>query len=114
MLNIVDVKENEMEQLNNIDWIVKIERTPDVENEIEQRIRIRFNPLLEKIHIFGEAKIKINRWYIFSEKTHNMIINLEELQEMMGEIVIEMRKRLGEYENLDKGFSVLKWVSFEE
>ena len=25
-----------------------------------------------------------------------------------------MRKRLVEYDNLDKGFSVLKWVGFEE
>jgi hypothetical protein len=103
-----------MEQLNNIDWIVKIERTPDVENEIEQRIRIRFNPLLEKIHIFGEAKIKTNRWYVFSEDIHEMVITLEQLQEKMEVVVIKMRERLREYENLAKGFTVLKWIAFEE
>jgi len=102
-----------MEQLNNIDWIVKIEKTPDVENEIQQRIRISFSPMLEMIHIFGEAKVKSNNWYLFSQDSHKMEITLEQLQEKMTIVVKEMRKRLVEYENLNKGFTVLKWVALE-
>jgi hypothetical protein len=97
-----------------MEWIVKIEETPDVENEKDQRIRILFDPMAEQIHLFGECKVKNNRWFVFSENIHEMKITLEELQERMEFVVIAMRKRLMEYENLDKGFSVLKWVAFEE
>jgi hypothetical protein len=97
-----------------MEWIVKIEKTPDVENEIEQRIRIVFNPTFELIDLYGEAKVKNNRWFIFSEANHEMTITLEQLQEKMSIVVKDMRKRLVEYENLNKGFTVLKWVAFEE
>ncbi len=101
-----------------MEWIVRIEKTLDVESEIEQRIRIVFNPISENISLFGEAKLK-NRlknteWFVFSEDSHEMVITLEQLQEKMATVVLEMRKRLIEYENLDKGFSVLKWIGIEE
>ena len=96
-----------------MEWIVKIEKTPDVENEIPQRIRVKFEPLVEFVHVYGEAKVKNNKWFIFSENVHKMEITLEELQEKMRLVVVDMRKRLKEYENLDNGFSVLKWVSLE-
>jgi hypothetical protein len=97
-----------------MEWIVKIEETPDVENEKDQRIRILFDPLAEQVHFFGEAKVRNNKWYVFTQKTHGMKITLEELQARMELVVVEMRKRLVEYENLNKGFSVLKWIAFEE
>ena len=43
-----------------------------------------------------------------------MKITLEQLQKKLEIVVEEMRKRLVEYENLDKGFSVLKEVAFVE
>lgn len=97
-----------------MEWKVGIEKTPDVENEIQQRIRIQFSPMTESILFYGEAKVKNNLWDVFSEATHPMEITLEQLQEQMQIVVLEMRKRLKEYENLAKGFSVLKWVAFEE
>jgi len=97
-----------------MEWIVKIEKTPDVEAEKDQRIRIQFNPINENIFFYGEIKVKNNQWSVFSEDTHKMEITLEELQNCMERVLIEMRKRLKEYENLDKGFSVLKWIAFEE
>ena len=97
-----------------MEWIVKIEKTPDLEDETPQRIRFVFDPMAEKIHVYGEAKVKQNKWFIFSERIHKMEINLEGLQEQMEMVVVEMRKRLVEYDNLDKGFSVLKWVGFED
>lgn len=97
-----------------MEWIVKIETTPDSEEEKDQRIRIIFNPMAEIIHFYGEVKLKNNKWFVFSEDNHEMVITLEQLQEKMSGVVTEMRKRLVEYENLSKGFTVLKWVAFEE
>ena len=97
-----------------MEWIVKIEKTPDVEEEKDQRIRIVLDPISETIFLYGECKIKNNKWTIFSQDIHEMIITLEQLQEKMSVVVKDMRKRLTEFENLDKGFSVLKWVAFEE
>jgi hypothetical protein len=105
---IVNVKDDNME------WIVKIEETPDSEEEKQQRIRIVFNPILEIINLFGEVKLKNNKWVIFSEDAHSIEIELEKLQEKMEAVVVTMRRRLIAYENLDKGFTVLKWVAFEE
>ena len=102
LLNIVNVKENNME------WVVKIE---NVEN---QRIRIMFDPLNELVHFRGEYKQKNMKWVVFSIASHNMVITLEQLQEKMEEVVSVMRKRIEEYENLAKGFTVLKMVAFEE
>jgi len=97
-----------------MEWIVKIEKTPDVEEEIQQRIRFVFDPLNERLHAYGEAKVKNNQWFVFSEVGQEMKVDLEGLQSTMELAVVNMRKRLVEYENLDKGFSVLKWVGFED
>lgn len=72
------------------------------------------NPLREQIFLIGECKVKNNVWTVFSIERNEMNISLEELQVMMEKVVVKMRKRLKEYLNLDKGFSVLKWIGFEE
>lgn len=95
-----------------MEWIVKIEQ-PE-EEERKQRIRITFDPLQEQIHVYGEVRVKNNKWFIFSEIGNEMKLNLERLQATMELTVTQMRKRLKEYNNLDKGFSVLKLVAFEE
>lgn len=91
-------------------WIVNIETT---EEERKQRVKIVFDPMAEMIHVYGEVKLK-NNWTVFSEETHKMKIELKGLQRVMEIAVANMRARLKEYENLDKGFGVLKWVGFEE
>ena len=96
-----------------MEWIVKIEKTPDNENEVLQRIRIQFSPMTESIFFYGEARVKNNQWHVFSEETHSMYITLNELQECMEKVVLKMRERLQEYENLAKGFTVLKEVAFK-
>jgi len=96
-----------------MEWIVKIEKTPDVENEVLQRIRIQFSPMTESIFFYGEARVKNNQWQVFSEETHGMHIQLDKLQECMEKVVVKMRARLQEYENLAKGFTVLKEVAFK-
>ena len=93
-----------------MEWIVKIEG----EEEKNQRIRIRFSPITETIFCYGECRVKNNKWDVFSRTTHGMKISSKELQNLMEETIIIMRKRLEEYNNLNKGFTVLKWIAFEE
>jgi len=95
-----------------MEWKVEIERVE--EDEIPQRIRVVFEPIVESIYFYGEARVKNNRWVVFSEEIHKMEITLEQLQEKMRIVVEEMRTRLEEYRNLDKGFSVLKRVGYEK
>ena len=97
-----------------MEWIVKIEKTLDVENEVLQRIRIQFSPMTDSIFFYGEARVKNNQWHLFSEETHSMYIELDKLQECMEKVVVKMRERLQEYENIAKGFTVLKEVAFKE
>ena len=93
-----------------MEWIVRIEG----EDEKRERIRIVFSPHIELIQFFGEAKVKNNQWSVFSQDTHELKIDLEQLKQVMEGVVIVMRRRLVEYDNLDKGFSVLKWIALEE
>lgn len=97
-----------------MEWIIKIEKNPEIEDERDQRIRVLFNPQLEIIQFFGEVKIKNNQWYVFSQDTHALKIDLDQLQQVMEGIVILMRKRLVEYENLAQGFTVLKEIAIKE
>jgi hypothetical protein len=102
-----------------MEWIVKIE------DEKNQRIRFEFVPLEEELRVYGEYNIGGNRWKVFSEaekkfvsefegqKNHHKI-QLNDLQKMMECVVIDMRPRIEEYENLNKGFTVLKEVAFKE
>lgn len=102
-----------------MEWKVKIE------DEKKQRIRFEFVPLEEELRVYGEYQIGGNQWEVFSEavkkfvsefegeKTHDKI-QLKDLQELMERVVIDMRPRIEEYENLNKGFTVLKEVAFKE
>jgi len=91
-------------------WIVNIETTDD---ERKQRIRIVFDPINEYNYFYGEVKLK-NVWVVFSENKYNIDIDLSAMQTIMTTLVSMMRRRLEFYENINKGFTVLKWVGFEE
>lgn len=91
-----------------MNWIVKII------GEDKQRIKVVFDPAEEKIHFFGEVKIKGNEWVPFSVETHKMVIELDQIQKTMAKAVKTMRKRLKEYNNLNEGFSVIKEVEFQD
>ncbi len=97
-----------------MNWIVRIEG----ENEKKERIRITFDPMAEQIHFYGEYKVHIRAnnvpWKVFSEHIHGMKIDLETMKSMMEKCIVDMRIRVKEYENLDKGLGVIKWVGLEE
>ncbi len=91
-------------------WIVKIEG----EENKNKRIRIEFKPIREQIHFYGEYKYK-NEWNIFSHYHHNDLnISLKEIQDNLEICLIRMNRRLSSFDNLDKGFSVLKWIALKE
>ena len=89
-------------------WIVKIE------GETNQRIKIEFQPIIEKLRFSGEYKPKNKEWEMFSMVYTPLNINLEDIQKAMSEVVETLKQRVKEYENIAKGFSVIKLVAFEE
>ena len=101
-----------------MEWIVKVETQ---EGERKQRIRFVFDPLKQELKAFGECKINPTYWEIFSDTKmtfksgdEDYGIQLEDLRDLMNTVMRDMRPRMKEYENLVKGFSVLKQVAFEE
>jgi len=94
-----------------MEWIVKIEG----EHEKTQRIKVVFNPIAEQIYFYGEVKVKATEWAIFSRYIHDGIdITLDQIKQKMEDCVIQMRKRHKAYEEVAQGFTLLKWVGFEE
>lgn len=87
-------------------WIVKIEE------EKNQRIKIEFNPLTETIIFYGQVRIN-NEWETFSQDSHEMRISLEDITTKIGNVIALMRIRLIEFENLNKGFEIIKTIGFE-
>ena len=81
-------------------------------DEKDQRIRVVFEPMSESIMFYGEARIKNNEWTVFSTFKHEMVIDLNQIQEKMANVVTLMRKRLKEYNNVNEGFGVIKEVEF--
>ena len=89
-------------------WIVKIE------GETNERIKIEFQPIIEKLRFSGEYKPKNKEWQMFSMVYTPLDLTLKDIQEAMSEVVEALKQRVKEYENLAKGFSVLKLVVFNE
>ena len=93
--------------MTDLKWDIKIENRPN------QRIRIEYSPSIDTVYIMGEYKPKNRKWQLFSTVLHEGHIDLDLLQEKMEIVIVEMRKRIEEYKNLDKGFSVLKIIAVE-
>jgi len=101
-----------------MEWIVKIEQKED---EKKQRIKVKLDPLAEKIHFNGECKVN-NRsgenkdgWVAFSWFIHNGLeITLPSLQEKLEQASVAMRNKLVSYEEFEKVFTVLKEISVED
>jgi len=93
-----------------MEWIVKI---VGEENKGKQ-IRIKYQPIRKRICFYGEYKIN-GKTNVFSYRIHNDIqITLEQIQKEFEIVLIDMNEKIKEFKNLDKGFSVLKWVGLKE
>jgi len=91
-----------------MEWIVKIE------GETNQRIRIDFKPLINKLRFCGQYKPKNKEWVTFTIIITETNLTLENVQVIMFDLIKVLKERVSDYENLNKGFSVLKLVAFEE
>ena len=91
-----------------MEWKVAIEDKPN------QRILVRFDPLAETIHFYGQYKWHNREWVNFSEESYPMDIDLDVLQEMMGKVYNKMKERITAYDNIAGGFTVIKEIKIEE
>lgn len=90
-----------------MEWIVKI-IGEDIKN---QRIVVNYNPIDQSISFTGEYKTS-GQWQKFTKVFHidSNEPSIEEMQEVMEKVVVDLRIRIAEHENLDKGFSVIKEI----
>ena len=92
-----------------MEWIVKIE------GQKNQRIVVKYDPLEESVSFTGEYRIN-NNWHRFTKTFHIVSAEpgIEDIQETMEKVVVDLRIRIKQHENLDKGFGVIKEISFLE
>jgi hypothetical protein len=109
-----------------MEWKIKIEGKQD------QRIVVKFDSLKEELTFIGQYKVKME-WFNFSEKsisfwlrlkdnqsiiyldkTHNDVIDVEIIQNLLLEIYAEMNKRLDAYINISEGFEHIKLIEIKE
>lgn len=105
-----------------MEWIVKIE------DKLDQRILVKFDPLNESIIFIGQYKPHNKEWTNFSEVSrsiwydikdhdtwqHNDLIDVDIIQEMLYSAYNIMKERLDAYKNIAEGFSIIKLIEIKE
>lgn len=91
-----------------MEWIVKITDKPN------QRIVVRFVPKDELVCFIGQYKPHNGSWIDFTEETHPMDIDLNQIQNMLFICFDIMNKRLDAYTNISDGFKVIKEIEIKE
>jgi hypothetical protein len=101
-----------------MEWLVKITEKKD------QRILVKFDPKSEEIKFIGQFKPNTKdlafldstteRWVDFSEESYSMDIDLETIQELLYKTYKKMNERLEAYENIAKGFEIIKLIEMPE
>jgi hypothetical protein len=91
-----------------MEWIIKIE------NKVNERVLVKFNPKEEKIIFIGQFKPRNHPWVDFSEESNSIDIDLEGIQKLLLKTVEVMRKRLVAYNNVSEGFEIIKLVEISE
>lgn len=93
-----------------MEWIIKFVG----EDYKNHRLHIEYIPYEERIIITGQYRIKTD-WHSFTDKGLNAVEpNIEDIRKTMEEVVVVMRRRIEQYENLNKGFGVWKEIEFKE
>jgi len=85
-------------------WIVKIE------NKINQRIKVVFDPMSEQLTFTGQFKPHNEMWTDFSEETHSINIDLTTISNLLFDVQQKMEERLSTYKNVEEVFSKIKIV----
>lgn len=75
---------------------------------------VKFDPQNELILFVGQIKRNNNEWIDFCELSHDMIINLDEIKEILEKTCNILKKRYDAYIELSDGFSLLKNIEIIE
>jgi len=98
-------------------WLVKIEGKPN------QRIVVKFDPLNQQLIFTGQYKQHNVEWFNFVEirKDYDIspvrsaydfeLITAEEIQNVISEVYLSLKKRVEIYEEINKGFSLIKLIA---
>jgi hypothetical protein len=91
-----------------MEWIVKIQNQPN------QRVLVKLDPLYDKISAHGQYRIHNVGWANFSEEEHSIDIDLDGLRELLALAIKSMEKRIQAYEDINESFKVIKEIVLEE
>lgn len=101
-----------------MEWLVKITEKKD------QRILVKFDPKNEEIKFIGQFRPSTKdlalldstteRWVDFSEESYSMELDLETIQNLLYKTAKKMSERLVAYENIAKGFEIIKLIEIPE
>jgi hypothetical protein len=92
-----------------MEWKVAIENQPN------QRILVRFDPLAELLIFSGQYKPHNKEWTTFGEEICG-INNVDAIiiQEKLLEVYQIMEKRLNQYKNIEEGFTLIKTIEIQK
>jgi len=98
-----------------MEWTIKIEEMVDGRLIIipNLRILVKFEAKNESIRFVGQLKPHNKEWVELCDATHPMEINLEQIQNILLDVIIIMKKRIAAYKNISEGFAVIKVVEFQ-
>jgi len=103
-----------------MEWIIKIEEkeVDIIENKKlpmrNRRIKVKFDPQKEELKFIGQYKTKNGEWIDFSEKSHSMIIDLNQIQELLYNVYKKMEEKIVAYENIAEAFEVIKLIEIND
>lgn len=86
----------------------------NIEGKKNQRIVVVFNPKEELIYFIGQFKPHNKSWEDFSEITHSMKIDLDEMKENIFKAFELLDNRLRVYLDLENSFKLLKVIEVVE
>jgi hypothetical protein len=98
-----------------MEWIIKIQEEVDGKLIIipNLRILVKFEPKNEIIRFVGQLKPHNKEWVELCDATYSMEINLEQIQNVLLDVIVKMKKIIEAYKNISEGFAVIKVVEFQ-
>ncbi len=106
--------------LNNMEWIIKIEgkEVDIVANKKlpipNQRILVKFEPQKDEIKFIGQFKPHNQEWVDFCEESYSTEIDLDKIQELLYRTYKKLNERVQSYKNIAEGFDVIKLIQIPD